>query len=115
MQEFTLCELYSQFLATIKKHTMESVINVGLIGSAVLEEALSTNRSMNFHLKKIFAADIASAGIAKSQYPKAEIVDDVKSILEDSGIELVIVSANNAKDTEVMQNILQAGKKVRII
>jgi len=94
---------------------MESKINVGLIGSAVLEEALSTNRTMNFHLKKIFAADSASAGMAKSQYPKAEIVNDIKSIVEDAGIELVIVSAKNAKDSQVVQRILEAGKKVRII
>ena len=94
---------------------MERGIYVVLLGSGVVEEAVDRRRAVNVHLKKIFAADIASAGIAKSQYPKAEIVDDVKSILEDSGIELVIVSANNAKDTEVMQHILQAGKKVRII
>lgn len=94
---------------------MESVINVGLIGSAVLEEALSTDRSVNFHLKKIFESDLASAGLARTQYPKAEIVNDIKSIVEDTGIELVIVSAKNAKDSEVVQHILKAGKKVRII
>ena len=94
---------------------MESVINVGLIGSAVLEEALSTDRSMNFHLKKIFASDLASAGMARTQYPKAEIVNDIKSIVEDAGIELVIVSAKNAKDSEIVQHILKAGKKIRII
>lgn len=94
---------------------MESVINVALIGSAILEEALATDRSMNFHLKKIFAADLASAGIAQSQYPNAEIVNDIKSIVHDAGIELVIVSANSAKDAMVVQDILQSGKKVRII
>jgi len=94
---------------------MESVINVALIGSAILEEALATDRSMNFHLKKIFAADLASAGIAQAQYPNAEIVNDIKSIVHDAGIELVIVSANSEKDSVVVQDILQAGKKVRII
>jgi predicted dehydrogenase len=94
---------------------MESVINVALIGSAILEEAIATDRSVNFHLKKIFAADHESAGMARSQYPNAEIVSDIKSILHDAGIELVIVSANRAKDSMVVQDILQAGKKVRII
>ena len=94
---------------------MESVINVALIGSAILEEALATDRSMNFNLKKIFAADRESEGVARSQYPHAEIVNDIKAIVHDVGIELVIVSAINAKDSLVVQDILQAGKKVRII
>jgi len=42
-------------------------------------------------------------------------VNDIKSIVEDAGIELVIVSANNAKDSQVVQRILETGKKVRII
>ena len=94
---------------------MSTIINVGLIGSAVLEEALATNRSENFNLKKIFVGDKEAAGIVKSQYPKAEIVNDIKAIIEDAGIELVILSASNSKDSQVVQHILQSGKKMRII
>jgi predicted dehydrogenase len=94
---------------------MESVINVALIGSAILEEAVATDRSVNFNLKKVFAADHEAAGMAQSQYPNAEIVNDIKSIVHDAGIELVIVSAINAKDSLVVQDILHAGKQVRII
>jgi len=94
---------------------MSTVINVGLIGSAILEEALATERSENFNLKKIFAGDRVTAGIAKTQYPQAEIVNDVKAIIEDAGIELVILSESNSKDSLIVQHILQAGKQVRII
>ena len=94
---------------------MSTVINVGLIGSAILEEALATNRSENFNLKKIFAVDNVAAGMAKTQYPQAEIVNNIQSIIEDSGIELVIMSASNSKDSAIVQHILSAGKKVRII
>ena len=94
---------------------MSTVINVGLIGSAVLEEALATDRSENFNLKKIFAGDKVAAGIAKTQYPQAEIVSNIQSIIEDAGIELVIMSATNSKDSAVVQHILSKGKKVRII
>ena len=94
---------------------MSTIINVGLIGNAVLEEALATERSENFNLKKVFAGDNVTAGIARSHYPQAEIVNDIKAIVEDAGIELVIVSAPSAKDSLIVQHILQAGKKVRII
>jgi len=94
---------------------MSTVINVGLIGSAVLEEAIATERSQNFNLKKIFADDNVTEGIAKSQYPQAEIVNNIQSIIEDAGIELVIMSASNSKDSVLVQHILKAGKKVRII
>jgi len=94
---------------------MNTIINVGLIGSAVLEEALATDRSENFNLKKIFAGDKVTADIAKTQYPQAEIVNDINAIIEDAGIELVILSAPDSKDTKVVQHIMEAGKKVRII
>jgi hypothetical protein len=94
---------------------MSTIINVGLIGSVVLEEALATERAENFNLKKIFAGDNVTAGIARTQYPKAEIVNDIKSITEDAGIELVIISASNSKDSRMLQHIMQTGKKVRII
>ena len=94
---------------------MSTVINVGLIGSAVLEEALATERSENFNLKKIFAGDNVTAGIAKNHYPQAEIVNNIQSIIEDAGIELVIMSASNSKDSAIVQHILSKGKKIRII
>jgi predicted dehydrogenase len=95
--------------------TMSTVINVGLIGSAVLEEAMATERSENFNLKKIFAGDSVAAGFAKTQYPQAEIVNNMEAIIEDAGIELIIISASNSKDSAIVQHILSAGKKVRII
>jgi hypothetical protein len=94
---------------------MSTVINVGLIGSAVLEEALATDRSQNFNLKKIFAGDKVAAGLAAIQYPQAEIVNNIQSIIEDAGIELVIMSASNSRDSAIVQHILRTGKKIRII
>jgi NADH/NAD ratio-sensing transcriptional regulator Rex len=94
---------------------MSTIINVGLIGNAVLEEALATERSHNFNLKKIFANDKITAGVAKTQYPNAEIVNDIKAIIEDAGIELVILSEPSSKDSQIIQHIMKAGKKVRII
>jgi NADH/NAD ratio-sensing transcriptional regulator Rex len=94
---------------------MSSIINVGLIGSASLAEALATDRSENFNLKKIFAGDSVAEGIARTQYPQAEIVNDIKAIVDDAAIELIILSAPSAKDSTVVQRIMQAGKKVRII
>lgn len=94
---------------------MSTIINVGLIGSAVLEEALATDRSQNFNLKKIFAGDKVAAGLAKTQYPQAEIVNNMQAIIEDAGIELIIISASNSKDAAIVQHILSTGKKIRII
>ena len=94
---------------------MSTIIQVGLIGSAVLEEALATERSENFKLKKIFADDKVAEGFAKTQYPQAEIVNDIHAILNDASIDLVIVSAPSSKDSTMVQHIMKAGKKVRII
>ena len=94
---------------------MNKTINVGIISSGfgnevfVAAEAYSLEK---FFLKKIFLTDQAPIDIAKA-YPQAEIVNDVKSILDDAAIDLVIVSAS--KNTLAVQEALQAGKHVRII
>ena len=94
---------------------MSTIIHVGLIGSAVLEEALAAERSENFNLKKIFAGDKVTAGFAKTQYPQAEIVNDIQAILNNSSIELIILSEASSKDSQMVQHVMKAGKKVRII
>ena len=96
---------------------MTNTINVGIISSGFGNEVFVAAESYSlekFFLKKIFVADQAAADIAKA-YPKAEIVSDVKSILNDEAIELVIVSAAGAKNSPAVEAALRAGKHVRII
>ena len=96
---------------------MTNTINVGIISSGFGNEVFVAAESYSlekFFLKKIFLTDQAAADIAKA-YPKAEIVSDVKSILNDEAIELVIVSAAGAKNSPAVEAALRAGKHVRII
>jgi predicted dehydrogenase len=93
-------------------------IKVGVIGCEMSEEILlasgTTNKEEGFRSMKILATDKASAGIAKSTYPQAEIVNDAKSIVDDEAIELVFVSAGR-ENLPMVKKALQAGKQVRII
>ena len=51
----------------------------------------------------------------KAQYPKAEIVDTAESILKDVCIDLVIVSSPENADMDIVSEVLEAGKYVRVI
>jgi len=96
---------------------MTKTINVGIISNGYGNEVFVAAESYSidrFFLKKIFIADQAFSDIARA-YPTAEIVSDVKSILNDEAIELVIVSAAGAKNSPAVEEALQAGKHVRII
>ena len=95
---------------------MTKTINVGIISNGFGNEVFVAAESYSidkFFLKKIFVADQAPSDIAKN-YPGAEIVTDVKSILNDEAIELVIVSAS-ANNSPAVIEALHAGKHVRII
>jgi predicted dehydrogenase len=107
-------KLFNRF---IKSENMTKTINVGIISSGFGNEVFVAAESYSlekFFLKKIFVADQAATDIAKA-YPEAEIVSDVKSIVNDEAIELVIVSASGVKNSPAVEEALQAGKHVRII
>jgi predicted dehydrogenase len=96
---------------------MTKTINVGIISNGFGNEVFVAAESYSldkFFLKKIFVADQTPSDIAKN-YPTAEIVTDVKSILNDEAIELVIVSAAGANNSPAVIEALHAGKHVRII
>lgn len=96
---------------------MTTTLNIAVIGNEISNETLkaSVSEGNRFHLRKIFVTDNLATGIVRSQYPEAEIVNDVKAIVNDTAIDLVLISAQRANDLPAMGNILQAGKHVRVI
>ena len=95
---------------------MNNIINVGVIGCENSEEILLNSGAKNEDKVrlKILALDDATAGFAKTTYPKAEIVNNVKAIVDDKAIELVYVSSNR-NNLPLVKEALQDGKQVRIL
>jgi predicted dehydrogenase len=91
---------------------------VGLIGSinpGKIKEAFRISHVEGFCMKKIFVLNKYDEAFALLAYPDAEIVNDPSSIIQDKLIDLVLVSAKKPGDTDVVAEVLQAGKHVRII
>jgi predicted dehydrogenase len=63
-------------------------------------------------ISKILVNNQERAADARRTYPSAEIVGDLKSILQDDGIELVVVATPNESHYGVAKGGLMAGKNV---
>lgn len=101
-----------------KNIKMSTHKNIGLIECSLPGQSFQIElmQDLNgYHLKKAFVTDHSSEGIFKSHYPQVEIVDDKSSIINDNTIELVIVSAPSATDMEMVSEVMNAGKHVRIL
>lgn len=97
---------------------MNSYKNVGLIEcnqhGTVLEMSKSSELN-GYNIKKIFINNQASPKQVSAKYPKAEIVDTAESIIKDVCIDLVIVSSPENSDMDIVSEVLEAGKYVRVI
>ncbi len=96
---------------------MNSQKNVGLIecNSSAMPFTLDRNsREKGFQLKKVLVKkDMAE--YATENYPKAEIVRDLDSIIADETIELVIFYGSKNGYLEDASLVLRAGKQVRLM
>ena len=94
------------------------MVNAGMIYWHKADEFISASEAgekRQFYLKKILVNDLSVAGRIKSRYPEAEIVHELSEIVDDSSIDLVLLSFGKTNDRPVIQKILQAGKQLRII
>ncbi|HZG25556.1 MAG TPA: hypothetical protein VEZ17_13285 [Chitinophagaceae bacterium] len=97
---------------------METRKIAGLItsGGSTMPYALEfTGKSEGLFLKKVHMTKALSGSLPELNYPGAEIVNNIQSIIQDDTIELVIVSTPASGDLSVVARVLEAGKHVRII
>ncbi len=56
-----------------------------------------------------------SPEIARRHYPQSEIVQDKRAIMEDSTIDLIVISGAAKDDLDLVAEVLQTGKHVRLV
>jgi predicted dehydrogenase len=96
---------------------MDTLTNVGLIDyntpiGDFKVDAVSDQRG--FRLKKVMVKD-ASPEIIRLHYPQSEIVQDKQAIIHDSSIDLIVISGAAEKELDLVAEVLQTGKHVRIV
>ena len=97
---------------------MNTYKNVGLIecNDHGPIHKLSVGSKLNgYNIKKIYINNKAPQKEIIAQYPDAEIVDDKKEIINDALIDLVIVSSPANSNMDIVGEVLEAGKYVRVI
>lgn len=96
---------------------MERLTNVGLIEGTSPAGTFKTDTLGNrhgFHLKKVMVPN-GSPEITKLHYPQSEIVYDKRAIMEDSTIDLIVISGAAKNDLDLVAEVLQTGKHVRLV
>lgn len=98
---------------------METNINIGLIDCSKRAEIsrAALNGNLNgYNVRKILTVTkkVPENSVSR-EFPGAQLVDDVKSIINDSSIDLILVSKPNQTDIDMVGEAIQAGKNVRII
>lgn len=96
---------------------METVTNVGLIECNTSIESFKTEtlgETGGFRLKKVMVPNV-SAEITRLHYPQSEIVQDKRAIIEDASIDLIVISGAAKSDLDLVAEVVQTGKHVRIV
>ncbi|KIC93480.1 hypothetical protein [Flavihumibacter solisilvae] len=92
--------------------------NIGLVAANATGHPLElpvSNAVNGYRLKKVFIQGDLSESLAKTHYPMAEIVGDLRDLIHDESIDLVLVEAPKGADLGIVKEVLDAGKHVRIL
>ena len=96
---------------------MEQTNNIGRIEETMSENAFGLagiSRVEGYHLKKISIGDNSDSWV-KHLFPNTEIVQDIQSIIHDDNIDLVIMPTKQSEELQLVAQVLQTGKNIRIV
>jgi hypothetical protein len=98
--------------------TINDIYNIGLVECGASDAIFQINHTSTlngYSITKAFVTNKSSAGIVQSQCPKAEIVEDKHSILNDQTIDFILVISPQSCDLNFIGEAIQAGKQIRIM
>lgn len=97
---------------------MSTFKNIGLImcgGSPKFPQLSLVSSEQGYQVKKVLRDERISEKIIKTNYPEAEIVTDKNSIIQDENISVVVLDAPVNSCSDLLAEILQSGKQVRVV
>ena len=97
----------------MKTRKIAGLITTG--GSTMPHPLEFTGTSDGLYLKKVHMTKPVEGNFPELNFPDAEFVNNIQSIIHDETIELVLVSKTGSGDLSLVASVLEAGKHVRII
>ncbi len=97
---------------------MKTNKNIGLIECSSregLSRITSQNNPDGYIVKKIKTTNKVAGENALVEYPGVQVVEDINSIIQDSDIDLILISQPKQADLDMVGEVVNAGKNVRII
>jgi scyllo-inositol 2-dehydrogenase (NADP+) len=96
----------------MKKIIKTAIIGFGMAGRVFHSPIISSLDS--FNLAKIYTTNIDSINYIEKLYPNTMTVTDIKEILSDESIDLIIIAAPNTQHFSLAKQAILAGKHVVI-
>lgn len=72
------------------------------------------SKNEGYHLRKIYVGNDSDSWV-NQLFPGTEVVNDVKSILHDEQIDLVIMPTMQNETLRLVAEVLQTGKNIRMV
>ncbi|RFM25754.1 hypothetical protein [Deminuibacter soli] len=73
------------------------------------------NSNNGYSLEKIWMANTSAGQNMQLKYPETEFVEHRHAIIEDDGIDLVLISKHSEHNLEILGEAIRAGKHARIV
>ena len=97
---------------------METLKNIGVIEQGVAGKSFrmaGINSKNGFRLIKILPKNLQVPAWVKDYFPEATMATDINDLIHDAAIDLVMVSASDDQHKDLVADILQTGKHVRVV
>ncbi len=92
--------------------------NIGVIEKGVASKSFriaGINSKNGYRLIKILPEHQLIPDWVQKNFPEAILATNIEELMQDSSIDLVMVSANDENHKDIVANFLQKGKHVRVV
>ena len=83
--------------------------------SSKLFQLSPVSQSQGYVVSKIYYQNEVPANLLNSNHPDAEVVTDKQAIIDDSLIDMVIVSSPSASEMDIVGEMIKANKATTIL
>lgn len=96
-------------------NTIKQIAVIECGDSSKLFQLSPVSQSQGYVVSKIYYQNEVPVNVVNSNHPGAQVVEDKQAIIDDSKIEMVIVSSPSANEMDIVGAMLKANKPTTIL
>ncbi len=96
-------------------NTIKQIAVIECGDSSKLFQLSPISQSQGYVVSKIYYKNEVPENLMNTNHPGAEVVRDQQAIIDDSGIEMVVVASPSANEMDIVGAMLKANKPTTIL